>query len=389
MKKSLLALAAMGAFAGTAHAQSSVSVYGLIDMGFTSTSTDTTTRASQAVTNVTATDTGNNGRMSGSRLGFRGVEDLGGGTSAGFVLELGPDFTEQQNGINTGTRLGFLSLSNKQAGGLHIGRQVSATKLVNDAFTAFGNANFVTGSVTGAGLNTTTVNQAAGTYTAASNAPTQGGLVNANGGERISNLIRYTTPDLIPGLSANVGVYKNTSNSTAAASIASSIIIGDINGEGTDIGARFTRGAFDAAVGYSIYNTTNGLGTDMNNKNSIMSLGASFDAKVAKAFVAYNKRTYEVSTTANSEVRFTDITIGINAPLGKANLLLAYGTGNDDSATIKTDKRGIQVGAVYNFSKRTNIYAVYGNGNAESSSATVTNSKVTATGTAIGVRHSF
>jgi len=36
MKKSLLALAAMGAFAGAAHAQSSVTVYGILDLGVTS-----------------------------------------------------------------------------------------------------------------------------------------------------------------------------------------------------------------------------------------------------------------------------------------------------------------------------------------------------------------
>jgi predicted porin len=385
MKKSLLALATMGAFAGAAQAQSSVTVYGLIDMGFTSTTTDTTTRSTSAVTNVTATDTGNNGRMSGSRLGFRGVEDLGGGTTAGFTLEMGPDFTEQVNGIQTGTRLGFLSLSNKQAGGLHIGRQVSTTKAVNDIFTAFGNANFSTGNVAGAGFNTGTTDQATAAITNANSVATQGALTNFNGGERVSNLIRYTTPNLIPGLSASAGIYKVASST----SVSAAAIIGSGNGEGTDFGIRYTLGAFDAMAAYTTYNTTNGSTTDFTAKNSVMSLGASYDAKVAKAFVAYNKRDYEVSTTANSLVKFTDVTVGINAPVGNANLLVAYSTGSDDSSTIKTDKRGFQVGAVYNMSKRTNVYAVYGSGNAESSSATVTNSKVTASGTALGIRHTF
>jgi len=62
MKKSLFALAAMGAFAGGAQAQSSVTVYGLIDMGITSISTDNTARSSGAVTNATVTETGNNGQ---------------------------------------------------------------------------------------------------------------------------------------------------------------------------------------------------------------------------------------------------------------------------------------------------------------------------------------
>jgi len=386
MKKSLFALAAMGAFAGAAHAQSSVTVYGLIDMGITSISTDNTNRSSGAVTNATVTETGNNGRMSGSRLGFRGVEDLGGGNTAGFTLEMAPDFTEQYNSITTGTRLGFLSLNNKQMGGLSIGRQVSATKAVNDSFTAFGASSFATGNVTGAGLSSATASQStASTSVAASNAATQGGLTNANGGERISNLIRYTTPALIPGLSANAAFYKNaTSNSATAAGI-----IGDTNGEGTDFGVRYTAGAFDAMAAYTNYATTNGTGFDFSVKNTIMSLGASYDAKMVKGFVAYNKRDYDVTAT-NTLIKFTDVTVGLNAPLGNTNLLVAYSSGTDDSSVQKTDKSGFQVGAVYNLSKRTNIYAVYGSGKADSVAlGTSTNRKVDETGTAIGVRHTF
>jgi len=383
MKKSLFALAAMGAFAGAAHAQSSVTVYGLIDMGITSISTDNTNRTSGAVTNATATETGNNGRMSGSRLGFRGVEDLGGGTTAGFTLEMGPDFTEQVNSINTGTRLGFLSLNNKQIGGLSIGRQVSATKAVNDNFTAFGASAFATGNVTGAGLSSATMSQStASTSAAASNAATQGGLGNANGGERISNLIRYSTPNF-SGITATAGIYKTaTSNSATTA-----VIIGDANGEGTDFGIRYTAGAIDAMAAYSAYNTTNGVGLDFSVKNTVMSLGASYDAKIVKGFVAYNKRDY---TAVGSDIKFTDITVGLNAPVGKANLLLAYSSGTDDSSVQKTDKSGFQVGAVYNLSKRTNVYAVYGTGKADSATlGNTTNSKSVASGTAIGVRHTF
>jgi len=305
MKKSLLALAAMGAFAGTAQAQSSVTVYGLIDMGFKSVTTNTTVRSTGATTDSTVTESGANGQMSGSRLGFRGVEDLGGGTSAGFTLEMGPDFTEASNGINNGTRLGFLSLSNKQAGGLHVGRQVSATKMVNDSFTAFGNANFVTGNVAGAGLSTATVLQTTGAYTVTNNAATQGTIGNANGGERISNLIRYSTPNF-SGITASAAIYKSaTSNSGTAA-----VIIGDANGEGTDFGVRYTAGAIDAMAAYSTYSTTNGTGFDFSVKNTVMSLGASYDAKIVKGFVAYNKRDY---TAVGSEIKFTDITVGLNA----------------------------------------------------------------------------
>jgi len=75
--------------------------------------------------------------------------------------------------------------------------------------------------------------------------------------------------------------------------------------------------------------------------------------------------------------------------VGKANLLVAYSSGNDDSSVQKTDKSGFQVGAVYNLSKRTNVYAVYGSGKAESTTGTSANSKFADTGTAIGIRHTF
>jgi predicted porin len=321
--------------------------------------------------------------MSGSRLGFRGVEDLGGGITAGFTLEMAPDFTEQYNGIQTGTRLGFLSLNNKQIGGLSIGRQLSTTKAVNDNFTAFGASSFTTGNVAGSGLSSATASQStASTSAAASNASTQGALGNANGGERISNLIRYSTPNF-SGITATAAIFKTaTSNSATAA-----VIIGDANGEGTDFGIRYTAGAIDAMAAYSAYNTTNGTGLDFSVKNTVMSLGASYDAKIVKGFVAYNKRDY---TAVGSDIKFADITVGLNAPVGNANLLLAYSSGTDDSSVQKTDKSGFQVGAVYNLSKRTNVYAVYGTGKADSTTlGNTTNSKSVASGTAIGVRHTF
>lgn len=72
MKKSLLALAALTAFAGVASAQSSVTLYGRVDL---------------SVRKAMGSDTKDMANGSGSRLGFRGVEDLGGGLSALFNIE--------------------------------------------------------------------------------------------------------------------------------------------------------------------------------------------------------------------------------------------------------------------------------------------------------------
>ncbi len=79
MKKSLLALAVLGTFAGVASAQSSVTLFGIVDVGI------------RNVKNGSNPDlwTQSTDGLNSSRLGFRGVEDLGGGLSAGFWLEAG------------------------------------------------------------------------------------------------------------------------------------------------------------------------------------------------------------------------------------------------------------------------------------------------------------
>jgi predicted porin len=381
MKKSLIALAALSAFATAAQAQSSVTVYGLLDMGYTNIGTDTTVRSSGATTKVQAVQTGNQGRLSGSRLGFRGVEDLGAGLKASFTVEFGLDAGEQANGISNGTRLGFVDLSSGSLGSVSLGRQVSSTKFVNDSFTAFGNPNFVTGYVTGAGLSTSTTSQTTGSYSAVNNAATQNGLGNANAGERISNLIRYTTPSF-NGLQATIGTYKtNTDSSVTAATV-----IGDANGKGSDAGVRYTSGKLALAVGYNKYETTNGATNNTSVDNTQTSIGASYDLGVAKLFLTNNSRSYETAT-ANSKIDFKDTTAGVSIPFGKTNLIASYSDGEDSSTSSKTDKKGYQVGAVYNLSKRTNAYAVYGSGEATSTNAT--NSKIKEEGVAIGVRHSF
>lgn len=81
MKKSLIALAALGAFAGAAHAQSSVTLYGLIDSAVRY--DDHADAAGKS--NITL----GQGAYAGSRWGLKGVEDLGGGLKAIFQLESG------------------------------------------------------------------------------------------------------------------------------------------------------------------------------------------------------------------------------------------------------------------------------------------------------------
>ncbi len=382
MKKHILAAAVAAAVAAPAMAQN-VTVYGLMDLGFTQIDTENTARAAgNAVTKISATQTGNQGRLSGSRLGVRGAEDLGGGLKASFTLEFGVDPSEAANGIGNGTRLGFMEVSNA-LGSVSVGRQVSSTKFVNDTFTAQGNPNFVTGYVTGAGLSTATTSQSSGDYAAVNNAATIGGLGNANAGERISNLLRYTTPNM-NGIQATIGYYKtNTDTATTAA-----VIIGDANGRGIDAGLRFAQGPLALSIGYNKYETlsaANTFGVD----NVHVAIGGSYDFGVAKAYITNNSRDYTTATAAD-KTEFKDTTVGVQVPMGNTVLLASFGTGSDDRADQETSKRGYQIGAIYNLSKRTNVYAIYGNGTAKSeTTGTSTNQKVSETGYALGLRHTF
>jgi len=115
MKKSLLALAALGAFAGAAHAQSSVTLYGIIDEGFNI----NTNSGGKHLYNLSS------GVLQGSRFGLRGTEDLGGGLKAIFVLENGFDVNSGalgQGGLMFG-RQAYVGLSSAQYGTVTLGRQ--------------------------------------------------------------------------------------------------------------------------------------------------------------------------------------------------------------------------------------------------------------------------
>ena len=76
MKKSLLALAALTAFTGVASAQSSVTLFGIVDVSMRNVKNGPTSLKSLSTDG-----------MGSSRLGFRGVEDIGGGLRASFWLE--------------------------------------------------------------------------------------------------------------------------------------------------------------------------------------------------------------------------------------------------------------------------------------------------------------
>ena len=147
MKKLTLAALIIGGFAAQAQAQSNVAIYGIADAGFVAERGG----VNGSVNKVTS------GVGSASRLGFKGVEDLGGGTSAIFAIESGVkiDTGEQDTAGVFAQRQAFVGLKSSQMGQITLGRQYTmlynALSQVADPFGAgyAGNAKnlFPTGGV--------------------------------------------------------------------------------------------------------------------------------------------------------------------------------------------------------------------------------------------------
>jgi predicted porin len=141
MKKSLLALAVLGSFAAVAQAQTSVTIYGVVDTGVA--------YQSKAGTNNNSLFAVTSGNLSGSRLGFKGTEDLGGGLKANFQLEMGFNSdtgTSGQQDVGTGlfSRTSTVGLSGG-FGSVNVGRQTDfAYSGTAGGISTFSHAGYVT-----------------------------------------------------------------------------------------------------------------------------------------------------------------------------------------------------------------------------------------------------
>ncbi|MDB5992682.1 MAG: porin [Herbaspirillum sp.] len=138
MKKALLALAILSTVAGAASAETSVTIYGIIDVGIDYDHG----KAGNAAAGTTPTWAEASGQTSGNRLGFKGSEDLGNGLSAIFTLENG--FNANDGTLGNGNRLfGRQSWVGLQGnfGSVKIGRQLSATYLALQTLDPFGTSS--------------------------------------------------------------------------------------------------------------------------------------------------------------------------------------------------------------------------------------------------------
>jgi predicted porin len=345
MKKSLLALASIGAFAGAAQAQSSVSVYGIVDAGYATVTN--TTAAGGSTTGVQS------GGMASPRLGFRGVEDTGGGNKVGFVLEAELlTANGSANGIGSATatansystsqffnRASFLSMSNAAWGEFKIGLSNTATYDNQIKFDPLKAANL------GGYLNTSTATSSTGL---GGPATTQQG-----GANRAQNAISYTSPSFM-------GLQARFITGEAQASTSQNLVSGNVAyARVTDYGLSYTLKALDTALTYKTVNGTSGAAA-----TATMGAYGSYDFKIVKPYLIYNTTSNKTpgTTAAVEGMSYISKMVGLEAPITPVVTVAAQYTtnvnGNGNTSTQTANNSAIGLMGKYAMSKRTTLYAI-------------------------------
>ena len=418
MKKSLLAVAAIGAFASAAQAQSSVTVYGILDVGFQGVSTRGP--ASQTVTDTAKTNLtrfSGEGSESTSRLGFKGTEDLGGGTAAFFTAEFALSPTDATLSGSTGNGLSnrqtFVGLSKKGIGQAAIGTQYTPIHTAVSRTDA-GQQNNMIGDV----IYATNASQGNGQTTTAYTV-------------RYNNALTLQT-ERVAGFQANL-IYNNnnstsnatpatsqvtlTNTGTAAAAVAAALGVSQANNTAFGGGINYVWQKLNVDAAYlasknvtisgaaqgtpalpasaaagGVNYPANPLGTNIGYTQQYYA--ASYDFGILKAFGQYintkatsnvNNSAYIQRTAQQIGVRsFVTPTIEAWASAGTGRFT---GNGTGIAAGNPTlNFTGYQVGSNYWLSKRTNMYAIFGSTQASASSAAVSEG---ANSYGVGVRHTF
>ena len=317
MKKSLIALAVLASVAGAASAQSSVTLFGIVDATV------------QRVTNGGKVWRLTNSGYNSSRLGFRGTEDLGGGNSASFWLEAG---LTNDDGQGAGTN------ANNQASGAGAavaGRQGLTFNRRSTVSLAGGWGELRLGRDYTPQFWNLTVFDAFGTN-GAGTSQTLNSIITGATAVRASNSIGYFLPGNLGGFYGQVQTYLGENGSPATP------IDRDGNGVGLRVG--YANGPFNvaAAVSRTRYNAG-----DVKQNN----IGGSWDFGMAKAMGEY-------SSDKNGSVTGKGYNIGALVPVGAGEIRAAYSRYKVSTAGTPTSKK-LALGYVHNLSKRTAVYATF------------------------------
>jgi predicted porin len=353
MKKAMLALA-LGASAGVCSAQTNVTMYGVVDMAVVRESGG----APGPITKLTS------GVASGSRLGFKGSEDLGGGLSAVFLLENGfqaDTGAMGQGGLLFG-RQAYVGLRGN-AGTVTLGRQYTPQYLAVAAVDPFGS-----------GMAGDTKNLITAT---------------GNSASRMDNAVKYQSP-----------TYQGFS---AEAVYGAGEVAGD-GGAGRQLGAALSYVHGPLALRLAHHHRDNNTATVHNlgsARNTIAT--AIYDAGYMKAHFAYgvddgvnsalprnSANPYGVAVTPSTDSRA--LLLGVTVPRGR-HVWLASWIQRDDRTARNQDATQWALGYRYLLSSRTDLYAAAAHiRNRNGAAYTVGSAIESGTGNRavnLGVRHNF
>ncbi|WP_395069879.1 porin [Paraburkholderia silvatlantica] len=243
MKKALIAASVLSAFAISAHAQSSVTLYGSLDAGIV------------YANNVKGHSlwAQGSGALSNNYFGFRGAEDLGGGLKAIFTLESGFNLNNggYKNGDNGFNRQAWVGLKSDQFGTLTLGRQydsmVDYLSPLSEAGAGFGN------NLAGHPFDNDNLAQS---YS-------------------IKNSVKYASANYEGFQFGGLYGFSNDVN-------------GFTNGRAWSVGASYGNGPLNVAAAYSQQNNSGGLGA----ANSAASANQNISARLQRSFGAGANYTY-------------------------------------------------------------------------------------------------
>ena len=365
MKKTLISLAVLAAASNVAYAQSSVTIYGIVDAGIVS------ERGGKAsVTKVSS------GVGSASRLGFKGTEDLGSGLSAVFVLEGGilVDTGASDVAGSIANRQSFVGLKSATAGSLTLGRQ----------YTPWYN----------------TITQVADPF-AAGYAGSAKNLMGASGNNvRTSNSLVYATPSF-QGFNGEVSYSLGEQSGDSKAGRQFGASLGYANGPLTVRLAHNNKNN-DAASATGVTPVLPAADRALG-RNTL--LAANYDFQVVKAFVSYGQNKGLNSSplpNATNPVGYTvppvqsgdsrDALVGATVPVGSGVIMASY-IYKDDRESFNRDSNQIALGYSQNLSKRTSAYVAFAKiKNKNGAGYTVGNNTEVGSGDKafnLGVRHAF
>lgn len=363
MQKKVIALAVAGLVSGAAFAQTNVTIYGVADLGFVSSSG---TRAG-ATGNSNNTGSANyngidSGIWGGSRIGFKGEEGLGNGLKAIFTLEyyIAPDLnsgvgsaptTQGAGGSGSNSRQSFVGLSHNKLGTLTMGRQYAAgfyTQVRNDAFA--GASTGALAAVNGAGVHTMVAGNAA----------------------RLNNSIVYTSPNWAgftvvggysygeAGLQSSTGVSQGANGVfTTGLNYANGPLNLDVayhsrQARSTGILTTPVSPAIVPVAGQMTTVASVGTGDSVNE----WMVGGSYDFKVVKLFATYQDQNDNNGNSTN-EASNRAWSVGATMPVfGNGKIHASY-------ADLKWDRTGAgssdvwALGYTHALSKRTTLYTTY------------------------------